>query len=450
MCEIWKIIPEYPVYSVSNYGNVTKNNELIFGWINKYRKKVIQINYDNIKKKEVLLEKIVANLFIDNPNDYKYISHIDNNLLNNSYDNLLWVKQSIKTKNKINNDYETQIWKPILENNNYEVSTKGIVRNMHTKQIMKPRLQEGYQLVSLMNPKCNKFVHSLVANAFIPNPDKKPSIDHIDRNRENNCIENLRWATMKEQCKNRNWSKGKDKNINKRIWRINIDTNENIEIYDNINDVINYIIQTNLSKSIDKKYIKNNLAKCLNNFEWKKGSICNSGYGYKWKYENLENMDGEIWKNVKELFPELINDYYVSNLGRVKNHKNTILDGTNSAGYRVICISNGVHRIHRLVASLFIENPENKRCVNHKDGNKNNNCVNNLEWNTHSENTQHAMDNNLNSTAIKIKIKNLENDNETLYPSKKKAYLDIGISLIKLNQHIKDKIPYNNLLISLL
>ena len=148
MCEIFKIIPEYHVYSVSNYGNVTKNNELIFGWINNYGKKVIQINYDNIKK-NVLLEKIVANLFIDNPNDYKYISHIDNNLLNNSYDNLLWVKQSIQTKNKINNDYETQIWKPILENNNYEVSTKGIVRNMHTKQIMKPRLQQGYQLVSL-------------------------------------------------------------------------------------------------------------------------------------------------------------------------------------------------------------------------------------------------------------------------------------------------------------
>lgn len=448
MSEIWKSIPEYPIYSISNYGNVKRNNDLIFGWVNKSGKKVIQINYNNIKK-YFLLEKIVANLFIDNPNNYKYILHIDNDLLNNCCNNLRWVKQTIK--NEINNNYDTEIWKPILENNNYEISTKGIVRNIHTKQIMKIRLQQqGYQLVSLTNPKKNHFIHTLVANTFIPNPDKKPSVDHIDRNRENNCIENLRWATMKEQCKNRNWSKGEDKNINKRIWRINTDNNENIEIYDNINDVIKYIIQNNLSKASDKKYIKNSLVKCLDNFEWKPGSICNSVYGYKWKYENLQNLEGEIWKNIKEIFPELINDYHVSNLGRVKNHKNTILKGTISAGYRVISISNGVHRIHRLVASLFIENPENKRCVNHKDGDKNNNCVNNLEWNTHSENTQHAMDTNLNPIPLKIKITNLYNNTENFYTSKTNACLVIGISFTKLNKHIKDKTPYNNLLISLL
>lgn len=452
MNEIWLSIHEYPIYSVSNYGNVKKNNDLIFGWINKYGKKVMQINYNNIKK-EVLFEKMIANLFVDNPNNYKYILHIDNNLLNNNYNNLLWVNQPINTKNKINNNYDTEeaeIWKPILENNNYEISTKGIVRNIHTKQIMKIRLQQGYQLVSLMNPKCNRLVHVLVANAFIPNPDKKSSVDHIDRNRENNCIENLRWATMKEQCANRILKKRQDKNINKIILRINIDTDENIEIYENINDVISYIVQNNLSKATNETYIKNNLAKVLNNFEWKKGSKCNSAYGYKWKYENLETLENEIWKNLKEIMPELINDYYVSNFGRVKNHKDTILKGNNSTGYKVVSISNGVHRIHRLVASLFIENPENKMCVNHKDGDKNNNCVNNLEWNTHSENTQHAMDTNLNPCSIKIKTLNLVNGNEIVYSSKKKVCLDLEMNYEKLNKHINSKEPYNNVLILLL
>lgn len=52
--------------------------------------------------------------------------------------------------------------------------------------------------------------------------------------------------------------------------------------------------------------------------------------------------------------------------------------------------------IHRLMAELFISNPEGKRTVNHKDGNKANNCLSNLEWSTDGENIKHAYDNGLN------------------------------------------------------
>ena len=102
----------------------------------------------------------------------------------------------------------------------------------------------------------------------------------------------------------------------------------------------------------------------------------------------------EIWKDVVsyEGF------YEVSNLGRIRNKrtKNLLTSYINEHGYCVIGLYNRkssktVHyRVHRLVAYAFIGNPDKKRTVNHADGNKQNNCVENLEWATHKENLEHA------------------------------------------------------------
>ena len=112
------------------------------------------------------------------------------------------------------------------------------------------------------------------------------------------------------------------------------------------------------------------------------------------------NNDIEIWVDIKEYQ----GDYLVSNKGRIKSLKFKLprirKDGNNGHGYRFIPLTkNGVTKnfyIHRLVAEHFIPNPENKSTVNHKDGNKNNNCVDNLEWATQSENSQHGFDTGLN------------------------------------------------------
>jgi len=60
------------------------------------------------------------------------------------------------------------------------------------------------------------------------------------------------------------------------------------------------------------------------------------------------------------------------------------------SGYISATLNNKTFIVHRLVAQAFISNPENKRCVNHIDGNKSNNYYKNLEWCTHSENAYHA------------------------------------------------------------
>ncbi len=93
-----------------------------------------------------------------------------------------------------------------IENfDNYEVSNFGNVRNKKTEKLLKKRLSKnGYYRIDLrQNSKSTTLlIHRLVALTFIDNPDEKPSVDHIDNNRTNNNVRNLRWCTNKENMQN--------------------------------------------------------------------------------------------------------------------------------------------------------------------------------------------------------------------------------------------------------
>lgn len=93
-------------------------------------------------------------------------------------------------------------WKKIDGYTNYSVSDNGEVRNDETGKLKKPTLnkQNGYYYVDLYsgNKRTKRPIHRLVAVAFIDNPENKKTVDHIDGNRQNNNVSNLRWASFSE------------------------------------------------------------------------------------------------------------------------------------------------------------------------------------------------------------------------------------------------------------
>ena len=107
---------------------------------------------------------------------------------------------------------------------NYELFRDGSVYSHLTKRILKQNYSKGYKYYIFVNNKKNKVhkVHRLVAEYFIPNPDKLPIVDHINQIRDDNRLENLRWASHSDNTLNTNYYDKPLKNIFKRPYGFQI------------------------------------------------------------------------------------------------------------------------------------------------------------------------------------------------------------------------------------
>lgn len=281
----------------------------------------------------------------------------------------------------------------IFRENYYEISNFGNCRVISTNRILsnKPKQNGDYIMWGFTintGQRRNLACHRLVATYFLKeefenkqqqNPNEKLQVNHKDRYRYNNDVNNLEWVTQSENIKH-SWDTNKNRKIGGRS-RIIIKTDKSGKILQTYETLKECAKQNKISKDSLRRLLKNN-------------KLYKDEFYFK---DNIQSdLENEIWKDYKD-------KYLVSNKGRVKTKDGQLAKLSDNKGYKYAKINGKSFPVHRLVATYFLqkefeikqqENLGVKLMIDHIDGDKSNNDVSNLEWVTQSENVNRALENN--------------------------------------------------------
>lgn len=272
-------------------------------------------------------------------------------------------------------------WRPIAEfpNENYEVSNFGNVRNKAKKTVLCKSERGGYlfSTMSINGEGVRRPIHQLVAEAFIPNPENKLQVNHKDKVRNNNFVNNLEWCTQSENCQHRSAGVKQTSNQTLKTQQIDLESGKCLREFDSILEAATWCFENGFAKTTLSAQ------SCISNCT---RGVTGKACEFFWKIKKGDDLEGEEWRNVI-LNGETIEDYFVSNLGRFKNTKGVIMENykPHASGDVFVRVNKEKYPLHHLVAFAFVPNPENKPNVVHINGNDLDFKAENLKWSTAKE-----------------------------------------------------------------
>lgn len=201
-------------YSVSDEGQVRndKTGNILKGTYRSCEYHKVQLTIEG-KYKTFLVHRLIAETFIPNPNNLPVVHHIDGNPINNRVENLQWVtiqennqtenrqfKESTTRRRKIVKADEVE-WFEIPGHENYMACKEGFIFSKKSNRVLAGSMRNGYCRTTLENNK-KYSTHILIYETFVGPVPQGSVIDHINGEKDDNRLENLRCVTQSENMSN--------------------------------------------------------------------------------------------------------------------------------------------------------------------------------------------------------------------------------------------------------
>ncbi len=291
---------------------------------------------------------------------------------------------------------EEELWKTIPISLKFEASTHGRIRNKKTGRVHKSsKTPLGYRAVSIKGThgeEITRLVHRLVAITFLPNPENKPTVNHLKHGRSDNNVSNLEWATRQRQADHSRKRKLTSDEIGfeeawgaRHIWKCDKQTGEKLEMFETVRDAANSVQAARCMAKINTVAEGHEISTSMADYR----QCITSAAGFKWEFDELRVLATEEWRDIDPVDVKGAKGYQISTLGRLYTPAGEV-KSPSGPSYSKHYICDEAFSAHRLVALTFIPRVEGKNEVNHLDGNKCNPNIDNLAWVTRSENLQHA------------------------------------------------------------